>query len=180
MAAAMIACVIPILFFSIIGQAEAHMVEWTIRNYITDKCIILHPWIPSGLNVDKINEIELPDIGGVPERNASLRVLAFQATVLVAAVLIAGGLACWVLWGATPLWDLMLKSLIYTLIFTVVELTFVFIVTRMSLMPFRTFDVGLLDQILEIANSCATRATVFQRPVTLQDIVGLQECLTKL
>jgi hypothetical protein len=157
--ASLIACAIPTLFFIIVSEAEANIVVGTMKAYIRERCALLRPWIPARYSssqlMDAVGAVSaMGSHRAIEDRNQTLRLLAFQAGILVLAVCASFGLAIWYFYGTSDITDIMGRTFFYTVLFCVTELVFVIIITRMPLLDKRRFDMILLDRIIHQGREC--------------------------
>lgn len=157
--ASLIVCAIPALFFMIVSEAESRIVIGTMKAYIAERCAMLRPWIASDASSEKIMNYKFDENADMDrmEHNRYLRLLAFQSTILVLAILLSAGMAIWLYFGRQSLGKLMARTTFYVAVFCITELIFVNIITRMPLVEKHSVDMALIDKMIAIGESCGSQ-----------------------
>lgn len=153
--AGLISCAVPAIFFMIISEAEAAIVEGTLKSYIAERCVFIRPWIPKGTSSRELlsNNVPLSDVE-LNDRNSYLRLLAFQSSILLLAVLLSTGMAMWLYFGRESITSLMTRTFFYCFVFCVTEITFILIISSLPIIEKNVLDIIFLDRLLEAGKAC--------------------------
>lgn len=156
-AASLIVCTIPALFFLIISEAEARLVVGTLHSCIDEWCTFVRPWVPFGMSSQSFLAYTLEDTAKemrAQMSNERLRLLAFQSTLLVFSLMMTAGVGVWYLYGTVTMSVIMSRIVFYIAIFCILELSFINTITRLPLLDKDAINLVLLDRIIDTGKAC--------------------------
>lgn len=158
-AASLIVCAIPSLFFLIVSEAESRLVIGTLARYIDQRCTLVRPWIPTDTSPDSMMVYTMGDTAKdmqIHAHNQKLRMVAFQSTILVLCLLMSTGVAIWFFFGTVTMTLIMARIIFYIAIFCIMELIFINTITRLPLIDTRSMDIVVLNHLIEVGQACST------------------------